>query len=1484
MAQVKPILAKDDTVPEPGAMPFPDPKVREAEAALKKGEKAKTATERSLAETQRFNAELKKKHPDLNIRGLTSIKAAEDTVPEEPPVAAQPRHDIPAPPSPVAARPRHNIQAPPPPPPTKDKVAVTPAVKQTQQILAKDDTVAEEPSGGAATVQRMEMSPDQAEPVGGPDRLKFLNPDEVRPWLDEQNAETINTLYGKLKKVSVPTGDPKSEQAFFEQQKVDGMDVPMTGPEPDWGDVLGGTTQEKRRQAQLDKKKAFISNTAEEKYKQRLNPEARKKYVADKVRYGQPVTSLEQKLQEYGARAIYNDLEDVTNPKSDLRLGKEFESVTVGEPATGQTATVDKPISEWEAVSYMLELDGWDKEGLLYKYHEMTKGRDWIAMQKVMASGLGAGALYMNALESTLNFAYENNITQNINKFISPTGRKLFTDDIAKDMSNFGDWAMFVGLEVPELIAPFTSAISGMTIRALKTGAAMAAGPKVARALGKVGGRFVPAIPAAQRGAKVINAINKGEFKDRHYKEWLRWKEGGKQTPGSSRVQTYFGRLDKIEDAKKVARANSEIQQELLAGTRDRIKNEFDIDIVDEIKGRLVINPERLREAGTLSTRKAFDASDRTVGQKITGSAGDIVQADKLAAIRTGTSEIADPMLNPEMFEQMIAVTADLRKAFPDALKTTGDKRLIDRLFDLTVNKDLLGENAPQLQKILDKYNISFENYSLAIVGSGSKAGKVLNKLSQLKRLRTGDEVADEARKASEEAQGSIRRWVMRIENIRRGLLVSQFATAARNLSSAGIRMPLEALGNVMDNVLYASAEGGMKAGIKTTFSGENWKGSFRGLTYMFSNPRTAKEYTDLILEHPQLDGQFKQLFTNLNEIQKLTGRGSGGMADKLTGVVEDAVSILNIPNRMQEYLVRRSMFMGEMERLVKREWGINLLDEVGAGKLDELMSRVDIPKGKMSFADMAQAATSRALDVTYAKQPDVAAFKTLSTFITRNGLTVAMPFPRFMFNGMELVGQYAGGASIPITKYVHHLIAKSIKRPFKKPLTLDEMKAGKTAYADDAYVLTAKDRQRISRNILGVGAIAAAYAYRTDESAPSDYKKLNADDGHTIDTSPQFPLRQILFIGEAVKQLIDPLKGPNDKRSLMERVDTENLANWFSGDKGNIAKEFAQTFIGSNIRSGVGDGIVSEIMDLYKGVTGSKTGLIDSQRAARSFGRLLGNYLSSWAVPLAQIVDVQRAIGWRPSEKKDAAREPVIGDAGKTFVDNLTQPWRARVGVNPFDTQAEKALRRRQEIATDDPERKRPAAKILTGLNFGPEDGPEVQYLQKVFNYAPWKIGSKDKRPRIRAWENENLRNQLPQVVRAVRREEAKSRNYWGRMSDKFKAEHSERKFVKDRATMFLEAELKKARAIVSSKRIELQQGQQAEVIKWQKATETYVTMPPTVRDFAWTEFKVKHGDAEPDYGTSRDVNRLIKYAKAYWKAHSKTPGGEGNGLGVFR
>ena len=158
----------------------------------------------------------------------------------------------------------------------------------------------------------------------------------------------------------------------------------------------------------------------------------------------------------------------------------------------------------------------------------------------------------------------------------------------------------------------------------------------------------------------------------------------------------------------------------------------------------------------------------------------------------------------------------------------------------------------------------------------------------------------------------------MRIENIRRGGLVSQIATAARNLTSAGIRAPMEGLGNVMDTALYNLSNEGALSGAKSLLSKNNWKDSFRHMRYMFENPKETKEVADFILDRPELSGP-NGLTNNINEIMIATGRGKGGVLDKVLTEGEDAVVALNIPNRWQEFLVRRGAFLGELERLVKR-------------------------------------------------------------------------------------------------------------------------------------------------------------------------------------------------------------------------------------------------------------------------------------------------------------------------------------------------------------------------------------------------------------------------------------------------------------------------------------------------------------------------------------------------------------------------------------
>ena len=111
----------------------------------------------------------------------------------------------------------------------------------------------------------------------------------------------------------------------------------------------------------------------------------------------------------------------------------------------------------------------------------------------------------------------------------------------------------------------------------------------------------------------------------------------------------------------------------------------------------------------------------------------------------------------------------------------------------------------------LTRRGLKFEDYVLGIVGSGSDAGKLLNQLSQIKRLKPASiKEAQEAAAKIETQKAFGRLWagsVLRMENIRRGLMVSSVATAARNFQSGMIRAPMESLADVMDTALLTYAK-----------------------------------------------------------------------------------------------------------------------------------------------------------------------------------------------------------------------------------------------------------------------------------------------------------------------------------------------------------------------------------------------------------------------------------------------------------------------------------------------------------------------------------------------------------------------------------------------------------------------------------------------------------------------------------------------------
>ena len=850
--------------------------------------------------------------------------------------------------------------------------------------------------------------------------------------------------------------------------------------------------------------------------------------------------------------------------------------------------------------------------------------------------------------------------------------------------------------------------------------------------------------------------------------------------------------------AAKKAAANRDISDELITQFEERTGK----TVSNVVDGHKVLDGELARRAGVETAEEVAEANKGTVREFLRG---DSSQTE--AALLAGMGdEITQPLLKPEKLDALVATVADLKAKYPDAFDN--DKTIIDNLFELTVNEKLLAGD--ELIDMLNKYNISFEDYILTVVGSGSEAGRVLQKLSQIKRMRPANEMIAMQEAATKEAANAFQKTFMRVENIRRGGLVSQLATAARNLSSGAIRAPLEGLGNVVDNALYQLTEEGYGSALKELGSFSNWKDSFRHMKYMFG-PETrldVKDYVDFLMEQPELAGQADLLFNNINEIQKLTGRGSGGKGDAFLTVLEDAVDVLNTPNRWQEHLIRRGAFLGELERLTKREYGIDLIDTINKGQIRDLLNDASTvrPKDARSFVEIMEEATNKALDITYAKQPDIGLFRSTSQFLVRSGFgTMILPFPRFMFNSMELMGQYAGGASIPLYKRVRDIVTKG-----------------------EITEYTMKDRQRISRNLQGIAVAGAAYMYRTSEDAPEDYKLVNTpDEGTVADITPQYPMRQFLYIGEAMK-----------------RMQNGTFSDWFK------AKEFTETFVGTNIREGVGQSLIQEMADLVSGVD-----LTNEEQAGRILGRALGGYLQTWAVPFAQIIEAERATGIRGLQYKDNAEDPSL-DFSTTFMNELSRPFRR------FESaEAEAARPSREFLFAEEKSRVAPIFRVIGGINLATMDDEYGEYISQ-FGYTDYELGSRSKVPSIRRFENTVVRDALPDIVESARTYEERLRDAYKDENKTVKEEFTEDKYVSSKIRGFIKGQIKSVREQISDGKVF-----SAEAPEYAEAMLTYRRLPKETRNAASVRFAQEY-DRMPDGTDFKDLLRLVEIGKAYKSA----------------
>jgi YD repeat-containing protein len=897
---------------------------------------------------------------------------------------------------------------------------------------------------------------------------------------------------------------------------------------------------------------------------------------------------------------------------------------------------------------------------------------------------------------------------------------------------------------------------------------------------------------------------------------------------GGALLATQQAREEARIEARKIAKQNTDIKDNLIkeyeinTGARNKDGKIIDQDKIISIEnddGTLTVDYDLARKASEKTRRDLFDIQVDDEGNQV-------VVADQMSKLVGSQEGLLSPVLDPNKLDSLVAVVATFKKKYPNhkAFKDK-NKGVIESLLDITLDKELVGDE--ELLTTLNKYGLSFEEYISSTIGSFSDAGKLLNIASQIKRTRPVGEIDDIAQKKLIEAQNKISQAGTRLENVRRGAMVSQIATAMRNLESAAIRIPMESLGNMVDMVMHEfgkpikggvlDGEGGFVGATKALFDKDNWKNSFAAHKYVFSRPDVAKGYSDLLLNRPEFEAQASRMFDNLNEIRIATGRGEGGLSDKLLNPLEDTVELMNFANRWQEHLVRRGVFFSELQRLAKKEYNIDLIDALQDGKLPDLLndSSTVRPDGARSFVALVNDSIEQSLAVTYAKQPDNKLFRDITNIMTSRKvfgvpLTTVVEFPRFMFNSMEIMAQYGAGGAIPLTKKMMDIV-----NPTGSKITK----------------MTPKDRQALQRNIVGLAAIGAAYQYRTSENAPEDYKLFGVGE-KAVNTSPIFPMRQFLYIGEALKHLNEG---------------TFDSVFW-------NPKDFAETFAGTTFRTGTGNIIIEEISQIADGMD-----ISGGKKAAELTAKAVSNYFNSFLTGFGQIIDLQRSLGVRDNTYKQNIK-PAPKDAIEAAQLEVEKAYNNRFR----DMDEEREMEDKSVVFEEDVERPDPTWKITTGINLRPRDSDTGEYFIR-HGVPKWRVGSNSDIDAVAAFENEKLKDFVPILHDAMLKIEENFAKKYDNFSDVKKEKVSKEAFLKTKMKPLLTTKLSQFKTFLK------QSGSKGIADKYSRALSEFNRVSKDYRRIALVDYIDRNDGDEPDLTDPNVLNKLTATAKKYQNIYRK-------------
>ena len=669
--------------------------------------------------------------------------------------------------------------------------------------------------------------------------------------------------------------------------------------------------------------------------------------------------------------------------------------------------------------------------------------------------------------------------------------------------------------------------------------------------------------------------------------------------------------------------------------------------------------------------------------------------------VDTPLPEEVEALYKPETVDKLVAVVSDLEQA---GIKILNPKKtVIDSLGDLLfLEPDVVPHRA--LQDAFSKYQLSWEDVLAGTIASGSEAGRILNRLAQL-RKGTSRSVAVEPDDLAD-TKSFFASTMRRIENARRGALVSAIATASRNFQSGVYRLPTDSLANIIDTALINLKTDGVGYALKGLVTPDTYKKNFASFNWVFNNPKVASDYIDLILNRPKFAKEFSHLTDNLNEIRNnvrvepTSALGKG--VDKVLTEAELFVDALNIPNKFQEQIIRRGFTLAEMERLVKAHYKQDLLKLLDEGRLSDLLNNSSdlVPEKAPRFEEIISDSVLKGMQASYSSRPENNALATAADWWARTGGTLVYEFPRFLALTVEFLAENSAGIG---------LVAR--RKLFTPGSSIKD--------------LTAQDRRNISRNLVTLGGVYALYKYYDETDSDVDYTSIELPESDkSVDVTAVWPLRPLSWTASAIKHIKN---GTYD--------------TWIGSDP----EEIITTFALPSLRASGGGEVLFALRDaIFKDNDG-----LENSKVKDAVSKFVASYLGSFGALSRQSEQLEQLFGVRGDEQRVKSFPP---DPTKSLGQNVKERVAARIYMS-----AEQEAEFPQNVSPfyGNLEKPPPGSRLAGVTLRDSKEKNEVAKFLTTYGYTEYQAGSKNKYPKFRIEENTVLYKAYPNIVSYLKKVE---------------------------------------------------------------------------------------------------------------------------------